>query len=187
MKMRIISGLVLGLTTLAASAQDTGNYQAKISFISPQGDLRILTQKSSGYGFELGANLVRGEGLELWLHGEFQSVSRKVVEGSTTYDAKSSIAGLDLKYVVGDAKIFTGPVVATWDARGNNGAGPVGETAWKLGWRVGVEYPIYKNWGAAISYTATEWRSDSNDPAGAIRGLNPSNPSFLAVSATYKF
>lgn len=184
MKMRTIFGLVMGLTAIAVSAQDT-SYQGKISFISPQGDLRILTQKSSGYGFELGAKLLKGEGLELWLHGEFQSVSRKVVQGTTTYDAKSSIAGLDLKYLVGKSKIFTGPVLATWDARGNNGVGAAGETGWKLGWRVGVEYPIYQNWGAAISYTATEWRSDGN--SGPVRGLNPSNPSFLAVSATYKF
>ncbi len=185
MKMNKLIALVIGMSAVGACAQDT-TFQAKLSWVNSQGDLRYLTRNSQGYGLEFGAILFKGEGLALSGHADFLNIMRKEVVGEVTYDVRSTQVGLDLRYPVGGgAQIFTGPMLVMWDATGNtlNGASP--ETSWKGGWRLGLEVPIVKNWAASVAYTATEWKSDGN--SARVKGLNPSNPSFLTFSAIYKF
>jgi hypothetical protein len=78
----------------------------------------------------------------------------------------------------------------------------MGQRSLKLGVRMGFGYEITKKYRVDLTYTMTEWRSDSrglrpaNPPntsrpsdygPGYIEGLNPSTPSYFTVKGTYTF
>jgi len=62
----------------------------------------------------------------------------------------------------------------------------------KFGLRLGVEYQFNSTWGVTLDYNASEWRSqaDGEDASGStypIKGWNPINPSWVALSIQYRF
>lgn len=184
-------------------AQD-GEFTAKIGILRPVGDMLtsyaqtptasgpsgtttgylkypVAATEATGYGFEVGydwkpdKNGGIGWGLQAGFH---------LAQGDTNkpYGASSKfgVIGADLIYQVHSTPVTirTGPTLASWDVTqvhpptGQTGA--LGETTWKMGWRIGGEYRITPKWSASVIYGWSAWKS----------GVNPS---YLLFQGGYKF
>ena len=149
----------------------------------------VLQTKGPGYNLELGWDLLPTQdlGIGIGVQAGWMSfrADKSVVYGAA---AKASYFGMDLIYQVQDTglTIRTGPLMASWDITQKTGLNPatqqpvpgsfgaLGETNWKLGWRLGAEYKITPKWSVTAIYGFSSWKT-------AI------NPSWLGVQAGYKF
>lgn len=181
----VLLGVLLGTAAVAASAEGT-EYSVKGGLINPQGDLRKLTQSSTGYGAELGYDILptKDEAVGFGLNIGFLSAKGKV-KPFETYTAKASYGGADLIYAVGQTPltIRAGLQMISWDVTSLKpaiGTGAQGETSWKFGARVGAEYRFGKQWSATAMYSFSQWKSDVETNVAV-------NPSFLSVMVGYKF
>lgn len=122
--------------------------------------------------------------------------------GPNSYAMTFFRGGFDIRIVPTDKLPLTvafGPSLHQWQAeRIGFSSGKFGDSGLKAGWRVGLSYAVNTEWEVNAFYTATDWttRRDMSAYPGyvndtvtpsAIRGLNPSQPSYLSLSATYRF
>lgn len=190
------------LAPVGLQAQD-GGFVAKAGFVRPFGDMLtgyaqtgltgatgpttgysrvpVLATKALGYGFEVGYDWKpdKDTGLGWGLQAGFHKVDgdENVAYGA---NVKTGVIGTDLIYQVANTPVTvrTGPMLSSWDVTqkkpptGQSGA--LGETTWKLGWRIGAEYQITPQWSATAMYGWSTWKS----------GINPS---YLLLQAGYRF
>lgn len=106
------------------------------------------------------------------------------------YDMMGIYVGVDFVYTPSKRlPIFatTGPTFHTWnvdmvDSLDNPSQGHKGM---KLGWRLGLGYEINNKFKVEILYALSEWRSDPD--LSYVQGLNPSNPAYFSIRASYNF
>lgn len=75
----------------------------------------------------------------------------------------------------------------------NVGNWPEGKA--KIGWRIGAEYRITKNWGVCWDTSVSSWMSRNGSGAGqetrtgtrAYKGINPVNPSWMNIAVQYRW
>lgn len=175
----------LGALGLHAAGGDT-EYSLKVGLVNPQGDLRTMTDKALGYGGELGWDFKPSKdmGIGFGLNAGY-IVARGKKESRETFDAKATFAGVDLIYALGETPLTlrTGLQMISWDVTSLQpifGTGAQGETAWKLGFRFGLEYRFTKAWSVSGMYDFSHWKTDMNANTG-------SNPSFATLMVGYKF
>jgi long-subunit fatty acid transport protein len=180
-----------------------GEFSAKVGIVRPLGDMLtgysqtgligstgpttgyaripVMATKATGFGFEVGYDWTpdKDNGMGWGLQAGFHKA-----DGNTNVsygaDVKTGVVGADLIYQVLNTPLTvrTGPMLSSWDvtqkkpATGQTGA--LGETTWKLGWRLGAEYRIAKDWTASLIYGQSSWKT----------GINPS---YLLLQAGYKF
>jgi len=116
------------------------------------------------------------------------------------YDLMAVFVGFDLVYNVSKSLPITatmGPIVHFWTVQQSNKVtlaqmeqtkGRIGDTKPKLGWRAGLGYDFkIKDESVRVdfTYTLSEWRSKSAE--GWQQGLNPCQPSFFTLKASYTF
>jgi len=211
-----ILGSVLTLAGLPSSAQDTG-YCASLGLTAAQGSSSTLTRQTwggetleFGYRFtpkELGATLQPYLG---WakLPGKSHLDNRATdsLWGPNSYDLTCWRAGIDLRIQPLESlpiTIITGPSLHNWKVRRLGGGADVPQAgdgrAVKLGWRLGLDYTLAKQWNLALLFTQSEWRSeqktvdtwpgyiDQDKTPSYIEGLNPSRPAYFTLMATYRF
>ncbi len=217
--MRRVGALILsGFAGLALQAQTVADFPAyfRASAVKPMSDLRAyLGGQDLVYAYELGYDF---HGPDAWA-GLGIYVTYLVANGSpiSTYQGLTqSVYGWR---VGGDVRFhtpikgltpFIGFSVTAYDGKVNRGgvvpnydtpsqpyvvpAAPYPEGKGKFGGRVGVEYRINKEWGVALDYSFSEWRSDFQlggytpvTGQRVVNGLNPVNPSWIALSAQYRF
>jgi long-subunit fatty acid transport protein len=80
-------------------------------------------------------------------------------------------------------------MLASWDVtllHPQEGQGGMGETNWKLGWRLGTEYRINKQWSVSAFYNVAHWQNYTADSINTNNTFQ-CNPSWFAVMAGYKF
>lgn len=191
------------LAPVGLQAQD-GGFTAKFGFVRPLGDMLtgydqtptasgtpgqttgylrrpVMATKALGYGFEVGYDWKpeKDSGLGWGIQAGFHKA-----DGDTNKaygaDVKTGVIGADLIYQVFSTPVTvrTGPILSSWDVTqkkpptGSTGA--LGETTWKLGWRIGAEYQITPQWSATAMYGWSAFKA----------GINPS---YLLLQAGYKF
>jgi len=118
----------------------------------------------------------------------------------TVYDLMAVFVGFDLVYNVSKKLPITatmGPSVHFWTVQQSNNVteeqmfktnGKMGDTKPKLGWRAGLGYNLkIRDYEVRmdLTYTISEWRSKSTE--NWQQGMNPSQPSFFTLKATYTF
>lgn len=168
---------LLAAAALPLAAEDKNiTFQFKAGWVNSQGQLRALTENPTGYGGEVALNWRFNEdGFGFGFHGGFNNVTAKKIAGHDTSGAKTGIIGVDFQYPLGKSfQLYSGPVLATYDVTDRVTGLPLGENPWKMGWRVGLQYDISKEWGVSLNYTQTAW-------------IPGNNPSFATLMATYKF
>ena len=189
MKLRSMLSALVALSAVAAYAgEDATPFTAKLQLVSPQGNLRQLTGSAIGYGLELAWDFNQGNYLSFQAHADHFVVRGKKTGGLEKFDAKGTFIGVDARYQTAFGTVFSGPVIVTWDIYGEptaaGGTGALGESGWKLGWRVGYDYPVNKTWNVGISYTVAEYKSTQGAVANRV---SPLNPSFVKVGVGYQF
>jgi len=113
-----------------------------------------------------------------------------------TCNIKAAYVGADILYAVTGTPVTirTGPTLVTWDITQRYPAGTIngivyggamGETTWKLGWRLGADYRISKEWCASIMYSQAHWLNTTSSVNSA--NVFQSNPSWVTLMAGYKF
>lgn len=174
-----------GLSTLKAADNDA-EFSFKAGLVNPQGDLRTMTKQPLGYGGELGYDLkpTKDLGIGLGFNAGF-ILARGKKEAFETFDAKATFAGLDLIYAAGETPLTlrAGLQLINWDVTSIKpaaGTGAQGETAWKLGFRFGLEYRVAKAWSVSSMYNFSHWKTDTATNTA-------SNPSFITLMVGYKF
>lgn len=127
--------------------------------------------------------------------------------GPNSYDFTNYRAGLDLHFQPFDRlplRVALGPALHVWivervglDALDYRNRG-LNDQGIKVGWRLGVVYPVSANWEIGLRFTQTEWRAkrdlsglagfvnDTKTPS-FIQGLNPCRPAYMTLMATYHF
>lgn len=140
-------------------------------------------------GVELGWDLKPGKalGLGVGFHAGYIVIkaNKDVPWGA---NAKTGFFGADLIYQVANTPLTvrTGPLLSTWDitqvspwdpvtkkpATGSTGA--LGETTYKLGWRLAAEYRINAQWAVSAVWANSAWKY-------AV------NPSYVGIQGGYKF
>lgn len=149
----------------------------------------VLQTKGPATNIEIGWDLVPSKdlGIGIGVQAGFMNfpADTSVPYGAT---AKAGYFGVDLIYQFAQTAltIRTGPLMASWDIQQKTGVNPatqqpvsgssgaLGETTFKLGWRLGAEYKITPKWSAGVTWGFTGWKT-------AI------NPSWLGVQAGYRF
>ncbi len=207
-----------GLAALALQGQSTADHPVyvRLSAVMPMGDLKAyLGDKTLVHAFEVGHDFKGPDdwaGLGLYAtylvangspitkyQGLKQSLYGWRVGGDVRF--KTPVAGLTpflgVSITAYDGKIDKGGVVPNYDTPSQPfqvPAGPYPEGKGKFGGRLGVEYRINKEWGLALDYSFSEWRSDfrlgTYTPITGhrvVNGLNPVNPSWIALSAQYRW
>ncbi|MBI4912788.1 MAG: outer membrane beta-barrel protein [Acidobacteria bacterium] len=156
-------GDVAGIAVYAGYVRSIGDLRKEI-YQTPTGSFAPIGTGFNLMGWRLGGDI------------RFETP----IKGLTPY------IGLGLVYWkgerMGDSPIF-GP------------KGPILESNAKFAGRVGVEYQITKSWGVSADYNYSEWRANSRDTnmngskeaSLKISGYNPMNPSWMAISASYRF
>lgn len=178
---------ILAATAACGLAQvSVGSCYVKGSLISPQGDMRVLTRANIGWGAEFGVVLTLPEAkdVDFGFHADFLSVARKdkVYE---TFTTKGSMVGLDMRYhLPANLLIYAGPVLTAWDVTGRV-RGAAGDTAYKVGYRAGVQWDFRPEMGVGVTYHLSEWQAKAAQPRE--NGLNPGHPSYVALSFVYHF
>lgn len=183
-------GFALALAAVGSlglkAADDDTEFSVKAGLINSQGDLRTMTKQPLGYGGELGWDLkpTKDMGIGIGANAGFLLVRGKKADYET-FDAKATYGGVDLIYAAGNTPltIRTGLQMISWDVTSlqpSLGTGAQGETAWKLGFRFGLEYRFTKEWSVSSMYSFSHWKTDTN-------ANTTSNPSFVTLMVGYKF
>ncbi len=180
---------VAALVGASLHAQSSYFFQGKLSIASAQGDLLSLTQKQQGHAFEGGIDIKMAQpDLNLYVHAGHLVVRRNDVLGANNADAKNTWVGVDLKYPVTEKiHLYTGPTLNTWDIVTKR-TGGLPDTAWHLGWRLGMTYQLTDRWGIDANYAASEYARVAIKRAdGSTERMWRVNPAWFTVGATYKF
>ncbi len=191
------------LAPVGLRAED-GAFTAKFGIVRPLGDMLtgysqtglgagatgqttsylripVAATKATGFGFEVGYDWDpdKDSGIGWGLQAGFHKA-----DGDTNKaygaDTKTGVFGVDLIYQVHATplSVRTGPIMSSWDVTqkkppvGQTGA--LGETTWKPGWRIGLEYRITPKWTAGATYAWSSWKT----------GINPS---YLLLQGGYRF
>ena len=131
-----------------------------------------------------------------------------VMQQKFSYDMVGNHYGVDVIWPVSayghDFTVFTGPDIHNWlvTRRATNGATissdgvsvptafpskKQGDNGPRAGWRLGVGYQVSKRLELTLSFTATEWRTQTADEMLYEQGANPSRPSYTSLSVSYHF
>lgn len=203
---------MLALASLQARAEDTA-FVVSGGLVAAQGNALTLTRKVwGGHTGEAGFVFApEGYGFKIMAYGgwgrmpgqkELPDRSLESVWGPNTYDLTHWRVGLDFRVQPMDSLPLTlafGPSMHSWQVeRVGVKEKPQGDGTWKLGWRLGAEYPINDRWAVCGYFTQTEWRSvrdvstwkgykSDGDTPSFIDGLNPSKPAYFTLMARYRF
>lgn len=187
MMKRTIIGLLV-LLGPALHAQATMDFKLKTGITSAVGDMVNLTNRHLGYFFEGGADVhFKGPDLKLFAHLGHLQVRRDELDAGNYADVKNTWFGVDLMYpVTNKFDLFTGPTMNSWDITALTG--PIDDTSWKFGWRLGGRYAITSKWGVEGIYSLAEYaRVQRKNRNGTARPAEALNPSWFTVGVSYKF
>lgn len=188
----------------------------RLSAVHPMDNFRAyLGDKTPVYALEFGYDFAGPDAwMGLGAHLTYLTASGSAIDkyGGLTQSLKGWRLGADLRFKTSVAGLtpFLGLNVTSYRGNRDTGgtlpnyddpvnpyrvsAGSYPETEVKFGARVGLEYRINSSWGIAIDYSFSEWRSDyriddympTTGPR-TMDGVNPLNPSWIALSAQYRF
>jgi len=217
-KMHILACALI-LAGPAAFAEEDGP-RISVGLMAAQGDAATLTKKIwGGYSCEMGYRFTPADyGVTFmpyvgWgkLPGAKNIPNRATgslgappnsLWGANTYDLTCWRTGFDIRIQPSTRLplvIAFGPSIHFWDIQRLGVAeDSFGDTGPKLGWRLGLTYPINAQWEVGAYYTMSEWRSrrnastfpgyqDDTATPSFIDGLNPSKPNYFTFMATYRF
>lgn len=194
----LLSSTLLFATSTALRADDDGNglkgYLSGGYNIS-QGDSNELTRTPWGgfgaYTLEVGLEFLNPyAGVKFRPNLGYARILGDPQENITVYDLFGIYVGMDVVFSpFKNVSLYTGPSFHFWSVED---VAPVlnadprqGTREIKFGWRVGGGYDIKPNIRVELSYTATEWRSNSD--LDWRPGLNPSRPGYFTIKGTYTF
>ena len=189
-RLKALPAALLLVAATSLQAQEDG-IVLSAGLLVPQGDAAQLTQKSKGYGFQIGYLMhPKGYGVAFMPYLGHQIMPGKDVDYQTTYNLAANFVGVDMLYRIKalPLDLYTGPSFHAWQVE-RRGGDPtttnVGDQNWKLGWRLGVKYSIDKDWSVSAAFTQTMWRSRAD--LDWVEGLNPSRPAYFSILANYRF
>jgi len=112
-----------------------------------------------------------------------------IYEQKFSYDMTGHVFGMDFVFPFEACSkkfsVFTGPSLHQWYMVKTNPQQAITERNLKAGWRLGGTYRHNDQVEFSVTYTATEWRS--TDQEVFEMGANPSRPSYLSITAGYRF
>lgn len=189
MNARTILGLLV-LAGTALQAQTSFDYRAKLGLVSAQGHLLGFTGKHQGYFYEVGVGMnIKDPDLNLYFHAGNLNVGRDDSETANFAKAKNFWFGMDLQYPVTEKfSLFTGPTMNMWDITPRIGK-PYPGNSFKMGWRLGAKYHIYKRYSVEALYGLSEYGNlQLRDMSGNYTGRSMArHPSWFTLGVTYQF
>lgn len=196
-KLFLMALIGVGTTTLSAQALQSDRFTAGVSLVSTFGNYRTFTNQPLGFGVEGTYDLTRKvEPLNFRVMAGYVHVSGKDRQDlGTALTLNALRAGADLTFRTPSDKItpYVGLIFSRWMASASQpgslkpAALDFSDKGFKLGVRLGVDVNLTQNVVLAADYNFSEWRHDNDISSKAIRGVNPVNPSWMSVTARYRF
>lgn len=198
MKNLLVMALVCaGVNTLSAQSLEADRFTAGASVVSTFGDYRAFTNRSLGFAVE-GTYDVTREPQPLnfrALVGFVRVAGKERADLDTTLSLSGIRAGVDVTFRTPSEQVtpYVGLVFTRWTGKASQTGNLTAEAAdfsdkgFKLGFRVGVDVAVTRNIVLAADYNLSEWRHSSDISKRPTWGVNPVNPSWMSVTARYRF